>query len=191
MKKPLEDDIESPSFSELLLKRSLELGKEAGCSREELPKNVEEATVLVLTTLLHKVCPDDMFPSGKPTAAQCFLCVCAFSVCSELKESNPEIELIDLIGKVGNVSFMVFETKERKRIVTEGYKVFHSLVANMIQKNNDDLKGWFEDICDGVKLYICSANDRAVKDAVVTDVLVTDVLKPLYLNLCESRESWS
>ena len=187
MKKPLEDDIESPSFSELLLKRSLELGKEAGCSREELPKNVEEATVLVLTTLLHKVCPDDMFPSGKPTAAQCFLCVCAFSVCSELKESNPEIELIDLIGKVGNVSFMVFETKERKRIVTEGYKNFRALADNV--KNNDNVKDWFENTCQGVKLYICSANDVARKDK--TDMLLINVLKRLYLNLCETKESWS
>jgi len=91
MKKPLEDDIESPSFSELLLKRALELAKNAGLSGELLPKNAEEATDYVLPALLAEVCLTDMCQSGKPTAAHCFLCVCAFSVCSELKESNPEI----------------------------------------------------------------------------------------------------
>ncbi len=130
------------------------------------------------------MCLADLFPSGKATTAACFLTICTSAVYSELKESNPEIELIDLFGKVGNAAFMVFEPKERGKIILEGWEMCRGLVANI--KNNEDLKSWFARTYEGINLYVISDSGLSAEDKVVTDVLT-----PLYLNLCESRESWS
>jgi len=53
-------------------------------------------------------------------------------------------------------------------------------------EKNDEQKSWLKSTYDGVLLYVTSGNGLTYDDKIVTDVL-----KPLYLKLWESSESWN
>ena len=58
------------------------------------------------------------------------------------------------------------------------------LMVNL--EKHDELKIWLKSTYDGVLLYVTSGNGLTYDDKIVTDVL-----KPLYLKLLESSESWN
>ena len=62
--------------------------------------------------------------------------------------------------------------------------MFQGLMVNL--EKHDELKSWLKSTYDGVLLYVTSGN-RLTDD----DKIVIDVLKPLYLKLWESSESWN
>ena len=53
-------------------------------------------------------------------------------------------------------------------------------------EKHDELKIWLKSTYDGVLLCVTSGNGLTYDDKIVTDVL-----KPLYLKLLESSESWN
>ena len=57
------------------------------------------------------------------------------------------------------------------------------LMVNL--EKHDELKIWLKSTYDGVLLCVTSGNGLTYDDKIVTDVL-----KPLYLKLLESSESW-
>ena len=58
------------------------------------------------------------------------------------------------------------------------------LMVNL--EKHDELKIWLKSTYDGVLLCVTSGNGLTYDDKIVTDVL-----KPLYLKLWESSESWN
>ena len=62
--------------------------------------------------------------------------------------------------------------------------MFQGLMVNV--EKNDELKSWLKSTYDGVLLYVTFGNGLTYDDKIVTDVL-----KPLYLKLWESSESWN
>ena len=62
--------------------------------------------------------------------------------------------------------------------------MFQGLMVNL--EKHDELKSWLKGTYDGVLLYVTSGNGLTYDDKIVTDVL-----KPLYLKLLESSESWN
>ena len=58
------------------------------------------------------------------------------------------------------------------------------LMVNL--EKHDELKIWLKSTYDGVLLCVTSGNGLTYDDKIVTDVL-----KPLYLKLLESSESWN
>lgn len=62
--------------------------------------------------------------------------------------------------------------------------MFQGLMVNL--EKHDELKSWLKSTHDGVLLYVTSGNGLTYDDKIVTDVL-----KPLYLKLWESSESWN
>lgn len=118
------------SFSGALLKLALKIGKESGSNSEGLPETVEQAAILILTTLCFKVITeaDHSIPPNlldKTKIQACFVSACAYSVYAQLKKTNPEIALPDLIGKTGGALFRICGIEEeRGRIVAEGFKMY-------------------------------------------------------------------
>ena len=53
-------------------------------------------------------------------------------------------------------------------------------------EKHDELKSWLKRTYNRVPLYVTSGNGLTYDDKIVTDVL-----KPLYLKLLESSESWN
>ena len=62
--------------------------------------------------------------------------------------------------------------------------MFQGLMVNL--EKHDELKSWLKGTYDGVLLYVTPGNGLTYDDKIVTDVL-----KPLYLKLWESSESWN
>ena len=62
--------------------------------------------------------------------------------------------------------------------------MFQGLMVNL--EKHDELKSQLKSTYDGVLLYVTSGNELTYDDKIVTDVL-----KPLYLKLWESNESWN
>ena len=62
--------------------------------------------------------------------------------------------------------------------------MFQGLMVNL--EKYDELKSWLKGTYGGVLLYVTSGNGLTYDDKIVTDVL-----KPLYLKLWESSESWN
>ena len=62
--------------------------------------------------------------------------------------------------------------------------MFQGLMVNL--EKHDELKSWLKNTYDGVLLCVTSGNGLTYNDKIVTDVL-----KPLYLKLLESSESWN
>ena len=62
--------------------------------------------------------------------------------------------------------------------------MFQGLMVNL--EKHDELKIWLKSTYDGVLLCVTSGNGLTYDDKIVTDVL-----KPLYLKLWESSESWN
>ena len=62
--------------------------------------------------------------------------------------------------------------------------MFQGLMVNV--EKNDELKSWLKSTYDRVLPYVTSGNGLTYDDKIVTDVL-----KPLYLKLLESSESWN
>jgi len=146
------------------------------------PKDIEEASVLVLTHILtavqelsHHLPVEGRIDDADAVIGAVFLCFIASPFVLHLKKEGVDLSINDIISRAGIAVFQFLNSERATAVMVKGMEQYTALIeAGKTMKNVEDFTNTLH---DGLYGYVMSGDGKLL-----------DVLHDLYAALIEAKE---